>query len=441
MRDGCLTRLKRFARRVAIGAVVCFVLVAIPWTYFNIKYSRELEDELAKLKAQGMPLSLAEAAPKPVPDDRNAAVLYQRVFNLRFSPGEQADDGGIAGLSKSDLDVVNRYLREPNPELERKTRALLSRPQVQNALRILRDASKRPHCVFPINWEDGMQTVFPHFAKFRDACRLVVAQAQLLCSEGRLPEALEWWEVSLRMADHVAFEPTLIGQLVSYAVRGVTLRSVQRFLSEAQLTPAQTEQFAHYLGQINLYDELARAMSGERAFGLDNYRHLRRGALVAPLGAFDQLVYLKYMQRAVALAALPYPQARGGYQALVEERKRCPNKYTLASMTVPALGRCAVKRDEVLAEINLCRIVLALKAYKYEHGAYPGTLAELQKTLDWTLPEDPFSGKGFVYRRQGAGFKLYSIGENLKDDGGVEKAKGPKAGEHPQDDIVWKCAR
>lgn len=441
IRDGCLTRLKRLARRVAIGAVVCFVLAAIPWTYFNIKYGRELEAELAKLKAQGMPLSMAEVAPKAVPDDQNAAVLYQKVFKVEFSPGEQTAEEGIAGLSDSEEDTIREYLRNPNPELERNVRVLLGRPQVQKALKILREASKRPHCVFPINWEDGMQVVFPQYAKFREACRLVVAQAQLAAGEGNLAEALGWCEVSLRMADHVAFEPTLIGQLVSYAVRSITLRSVQRFLSEAQLTPAQAEQFAHYLEQINLYDELARAMIGERAFGLDSYRRIRRGALPAPLGAFDELVYLKNMQRAIELAALPHHQAARGDQALIEERKRWPNKYTLASTIVPALGKCANKRDQVLAEIGLCRVVLALKAYKYEHGAYPSTLDQLRRTLDWTLPVDPFTGRSFIYRRQEEGFKLYSVGENLKDDGGVKKPKGPRAWEHPEDDIVWECAR
>jgi len=51
------------------------------------------------------------------------------------------------------------------------------------------------------------------------------------------------------------------------------------------------------------------------------------------------------------------------------------------------------------------------------------------------LPTDPFSGKPFVYRREGAGFLIYSWGPNLKDDGG-------KVGKtQDEGDIVMRCGR
>lgn len=56
------------------------LLPAAVWLYYDIKFGRQLEAKLAELKAQGMPLTLAEAAPQPVPDDQNAAVSYQKVF-------------------------------------------------------------------------------------------------------------------------------------------------------------------------------------------------------------------------------------------------------------------------------------------------------------------------------------------------------------------------
>ena len=107
----------------------------------------------------------------------------------------------------------------------------------------------------------------------------------------------------------------------------------------------------------------------------------------------------------------------------------------------PMFSKATQKRDVSAAQIGLCRVVLALKAHKYEGGQYPATLEDLQKTLGWTLPEDPFSGKGFVYQPKGKGFKLYSIGPNLKDDGGIGKKRGARAWESPEDDIVWECVR
>ena len=95
-----------------------------------------------------------------------------------------------------------------------------------------------------------------------------------------------------------------------------------------------------------------------------------------------------------------------------------------------------------MAKIGLCRIALALKAYKYEHGAYPETLDQLERTLDWELPEDPFSGEDFVYQRQAEGFKLYSIGQDLKDSGGQPRDESRPYYDPDRDfDIVWECSR
>ena len=78
-------------------------------------------------------------------------------------------------------------------------------------------------------------------------------------------------------------------------------------------------------------------------------------------------------------------------------------------------------------------------AYKDRFGAYPKSLDELRSKLGWKLQTDPFSGKDFVYRRQGKGFLLYSIGENLKDDGGLDPRRGNVKREDA--DIVWRMER
>ena len=67
------------------------------------------------------------------------------------------------------------------------------------------------------------------------------------------------------------------------------------------------------------------------------------------------------------------------------------------------------------------------------------TLQELQESVSYHLPKDPFSGEDFVYQVQGEGFTLYSLGSDLDDDGGA----GPTDEGHSYDDcdIVWECVR
>ncbi len=423
----------RVARRVGFGLLVLFVLVAIPWTYFNIKWGRELEAELVELKAQGMPLTLAEAAPKDVPDEQNAAVLYQQVFG-EFFPGVQREARRIGAMTGDEQGVIRQYIKTNDAALQGQAREILSRPAVKRDLEIIRRASQRPHCVFPVNWEDGVGALLPHLPPLRDAVRVLAAQALISAEAGRLDEALDWCCVSLRMSEHVAAEPTLIAQLLAIAVQGTTLDVVERLISEQQLEPGVANDFADYLSRIDLRKAFTKGMIGERALGIQSFH--------SPLWKLDELTYIDYMSRLVAAHRLPYSNAVAEIESANKELNALPfYQGILAKMLVPVFARVVDKRAEATANIGLCRAVLALKAYKYDHGAYPETLDQLEETLDWQLPEDPFSGKDFVYQRQAEGFKLYSIGQDLKDSGGEPRDESRPYYDPDRDfDIVWQCS-
>ena len=66
-------------------------------------------------------------------------------------------------------------------------------------------------------------------------------------------------------------------------------------------------------------------------------------------------------------------------------------------------------------------------------GAYPNSLAELVPNLLPEAPIDPWSGKGLLYRRTEHGFILYSVGDNMQDDGGLVPEGGGAA---PTGDLV-----
>lgn len=71
-------------------------------------------------------------------------------------------------------------------------------------------------------------------------------------------------------------------------------------------------------------------------------------------------------------------------------------------------------------------VLLALHLFKAEKNAWPEKLEELTPKLIVRLPKDPYSGKPLIYRRSadGADFKLYSVGEDQKDEGGTRDEAG-----------------
>lgn len=67
---------------------------------------------------------------------------------------------------------------------------------------------------------------------------------------------------------------------------------------------------------------------------------------------------------------------------------------------------------------SMLETALALRAYKLEKGNYPASLDELVPAYLPLVPQDVFANKPLQYKRDGASYKLWSIGPDMKDDGG-----------------------
>ncbi len=70
------------------------------------------------------------------------------------------------------------------------------------------------------------------------------------------------------------------------------------------------------------------------------------------------------------------------------------------------------------AQHLLLALDLALRAFHGKVGRWPEHLDELAPEILTSIPKDPFGGEPFVYRPQGDGYLLYSVGVDGKDDGG-----------------------
>jgi hypothetical protein len=89
--------------------------------------------------------------------------------------------------------------------------------------------------------------------------------------------------------------------------------------------------------------------------------------------------------------------------------------------------------EKARAELRLTRVALALGAYKADRGAYPAAISELSPAYLPELPADPFTDAPFIYARTADGYRLHSVGPNMKDDGGNAQK--------PADDIPATPAR
>ena len=75
---------------------------------------------------------------------------------------------------------------------------------------------------------------------------------------------------------------------------------------------------------------------------------------------------------------------------------------------------------EALARARASAGALAIARYQRAHaGALPGSLSELVPAYLAAPLVDPYTGRELKYLRDGAKYKVYGVGLNRQDDGGV----------------------
>jgi len=90
--------------------------------------------------------------------------------------------------------------------------------------------------------------------------------------------------------------------------------------------------------------------------------------------------------------------------------------------------------------VSLARVACALERHRLATGSYPEKLDGLTPRFIDRLPPDPVNGEPLKYRRDAPDrFILYSVGANLKDDGGrVDVDDLGRIRNRGQGDWVWR---
>jgi len=68
------------------------------------------------------------------------------------------------------------------------------------------------------------------------------------------------------------------------------------------------------------------------------------------------------------------------------------------------------------AKLLAAVVALEVEIYRIRHGSWPAKLADIEADL----PADPFTGQPMVFKRTDDGVVIYSVGDNLADDGGKD---------------------
>ncbi len=158
---------------------------------------------------------------------------------------------------------------------------------------------------------------------------------------------------------------------------------------------------------------------------------------LAPWLYLDQVYYIEFTKRQMQALNAPLPERAKLLAEADRSLTSAPPYAIFTRMLAPAVERASNVSLTAEAALEGCKGLLAIAAFRARTGHPPDSLEQVCRAFGIQVPHDPFTGGPLLYRREGALFLLYSIGEDLKDDGGkpMQRTGAGRSG-----DLVWGSA-
>jgi hypothetical protein len=423
----------------AIVAVIVLALVGR-----HLYYRSKINAELEAVHKAGFPVTLQELSDYyPVPQGQNAAYIYSYAFSYYVNEPEPSPGSGKAPLPVVGVGKLPPRGEPLPPEMQAAVSAYLA--SNAQALDLLHKAAAIRGCRYDVDLLNGVNTLLPHLAPVRQAARLLELQALIKVEQGNPEDAMAALEASFAVAHSLRNEPLLISQLVRIAVDSISVAALERVLSRTALTDDGLTDLSRRIAADDTPELFMRGMAGERCTGQSGFLSgIWRGALQTKPGAFqtksdtagsavswilyslsgmeerDDLMYLNLMSDVVSIGAGTMKDMRERSIALDEKIAQVPKTCLFTRMLVPALTRASEEQLKSFARLRAARAGIAVERFRMANGRLPDSLDELvPKWLD-AVPADPFDDKPIRYKKLTKGFVTYSVGPDLRDDGGRE---------------------
>jgi hypothetical protein len=309
--------------------------------------------------------------------------------------------------------------------------------RAQEALDELRRGIGKP-CVMP--GELDFSSLLPYLAQFRSMTRLLAVEGWMYVQLDEFGAAFTAYRDAMTLGQDGARNGTLIHKLVSIACETIACSHIRK---AAGLGGAEEEELADMVQYLAAFEAtevpLSETLAVEYGGARRSLEKAKTDKDVRALLADDSKVLVTgpLIDDALAGLASYYAQmiavAKTDHWRWTGELPQPPKGNRLLQVIVPALQGMRSRITRHQANLRGTMLVVALELYFAHNGAYPQELTELVPDVIDATPIDPFCGEPFRYNLVDAlDYQLYSVGENLTDDGGLEESQaGPGEGDIP----------
>lgn len=337
----------------------------------------------------------------------------------------------------------------------------------EGVLAELEAGSRRPFARFPGDFMEPFNVPMPNFVRARTLAQALGALAGAEIMLNQPDKAARHIETNMRLLTLLnGSQPSLVCKMIEVAITGLVQAVVECGFRENVWRDEQLIGFEQQFGSLNLLHETSIGMrAGERAgliFMLENlpraklaeafdsdtedkrphwirpvrlyFRFCPRGWLyqnevaisLVHQAALDAIDLSKRMVKPVSLQ-MTMDQFVAGLG-----KGTTPYNY-VTGFAVPNYFKALQTTAKNQTFVDELRVAATLERYRHAHGEYPQQLAALVPTFIPALPNDLVSGGSLIYKREGNSYRLYGVGWDGKDNGGVMEGGYPLG-----PDWVWQ---
>lgn len=438
---------KRFFRTRSLAVLVICAVVVVPvaecaaqWTWQS-----SLEAELEQIRRTGAPTTREELDEFYAPGEEalaaGAAWLAATEFMREEAYQTAAQGVPFVGRDKDEFGRdtrVNVFEWEEGgslPRLERAERFLATYQTEIDALRDLATSSDR--MARPLNWPEHLNMSLDFATSWRPAARLFELQAAVAEERGDARTATEYTGAMLALTRAVQEEPIGISQLVRYAVDGTAGHLTERLLAADLLGDAELSELQQAFSACEYVAHAKAAIVAERAwmlFAIDEIddpdkpaaanRGLIAGWITSAVKDSGKVEYLRIMSEMVQATDLP-PKAAVARLKEIEaglsdistiERLTRPGRV-IAAMVASSTSSWVKASYRATAHARAGAVGCAVARWKHAEGEWPESLTDVKERFPELNIADPWSDEELIYRPDGPGRLIYSVGPNGADDG------------------------
>ncbi len=446
----------RRRRNVFRILIASFIIIVVGFALFRVSLRLKLRAKLHAIRAAGYPVTCAEldkwyAMPASA---ENAADYLIDAFSYYHE---------LDGSQGRQLRSVAKRLQfaTPTEPLSEETKALIIQYLTDNreALELLHKGAAIQHSRYPINLSRWVDTGLPHMANIYRGANLLVLEAAWHAENAESQLAGRAIISIFGLARSLSQQPTCVSQYVRLRYQGLAASTLEYVINKTNFTDEQLVNLGLALADAQDRTGIQCGIIGERCTGIDiltmpsiemsqTIEYIREGLSPSRFGAFvrdlpsplntllgalpfalckfagladmEAINYLNLMDAYIKTTELPPHQRQDTVDAIAAELGAKSKFRILPSELLPAFPWLTTEDIRTIARLRTADVALAIQRYRLATGSLPDSLEELVPSYLDAVPKDPFDGKDLRYKKLDIGFVVYSVGEDGKDDGGVQ---------------------